>query len=769
MTLLELLRADLDEALQWNQNAEVAPVCLLWPDEDRLFASAFTRLSKSEPRFYELGSWDEAAGRGPAIWLRWKLDSGGMAAETGSQMAPILYLGGVSRAHLRPNETTRDEVKPLCELAFRGRAWRHESEKDWTPLAWLLKHGVAVAADAATREALARALPKLWDLKPEDLNRRGTLRAGDFDEILNPEPVENLLSWMNDAAKFQGQCDNASWESFVSICDAKFGFSPARDGVVGAAEHLARAAGAWQVVWRNFERNPARWSGVIAQLEKLQAPKPQQGALDFDGAQTRFPSGCAQSETEIRVALAALNGQSANEARAKISELEAIHGVWRESVWAQLGRAPLARALEKLVELGARTAKSVAGGAPEQMAQTFADEGWKTDALVLDILALGVAAPDLAVLKSATRALYAVWLDETARSFGAAVAALGGALPMPNETPTKAGVAVLFADGLRYDLAQRARTKLEAHGLKVELGWRFGPLPGVTATAKPAVAPIDDARFIGGDKLNVDWADGRKQNAANLRAELEKLGFAALSDLNVGEPKAQANAWTESGNFDGFGHAQGARMALQLEDEIERLAARIASLVEGGWREVEVVTDHGWLLLPGGLSKAQLPEGSCEVRKGRCARLKPNQDCEFETVPWHWDKEVSIAIAPGARCFEAGREYEHGGLSLQECVLPVLRVSSGKVALAETGEIIEAKWSGFRLRVQSRGGARLDLRTHLGDANSSLCGGAKIVESSGKTALVVEDDGLAGAAAHLILLDANDGILAKLAVTVGDS
>ena len=528
---------------------------------------------------------------------------------------------------------------------------------------------------------------------------------------------------------------------------------------------------AWQVVWKNFARNAARWPGVTALLEKLEAPQTQQseqGALDFDDLRSRLPAACARAESAIRAGLAALEGQSAGEARTHIAELEAEFGVWRESVWAELGRAPLSRALEKLVELGARTSKSPASAAPDAMAQSWADDGWRTDALALEALALGVSAPDFAALKSATRALYGVWLDESALSFAKAVDKAGGTLAM-DKAPVKAGVAVLFADGLRYDLARSVAAKLEKRGFQANLSWRFGPMPGVTPTAKPAATPLDEARFVGGDKLSAAWADGRKLNAENLRAELGKVGFQILPDLNLGAPAPTANAWSEGGNFDNFGHNLGAGLALQLEGELEKLAARIAALVEGGWREVEVTTDHGWLLLPGGLAKAQLPEANCQVRKGRCARLKPGQGCEFQTVPWHWDASVEIALAPGARCFEEGREYEHGGLSLQECVLPVLRVSSGAPGEAvgsESGEISEVKWNGFRLRVWSRGGASLDLRAHLNDAGSSLCGGAQSVGASGQSALLVEDKS-EGAAAHLVLLDEEGEVLAKQWVTVG--
>ena len=772
MTLLELLRADLENALMWNQNAKVAPVCLLWPDGERGFASGFEILRQNDARFYELGAWDEAARRGPAVWLRWKLDSGEMSGPAGE--IPIWYLGGVSRAELRPDDEARAEIKPLCELLYRGEAWTHVNGKDQTPLAWLLGHGVDIALDAPTREALGRTLPKMWDLPLDSLRGRGLLRAADFDDLLHPEPIENLLLWMNDAAAFRASIDEAAWRAFGSICLSRFSFSPHKDGVLGAAERLATGAAGWDAVWKSFERTPLRFEGVIKLLEKLRpatSSPPAQTTLDFSDSRVRYPALCAQSEVILRSSLAALDGQSAGEARSQIDELEILSGFWRASVWAKIGRAPLAQGLEKLRELGARTLQLPLGASPQDMAKGWASDGYRTDALVLEALALGGDENDFAALKSATRALYGEWLDSAAQAFASKVIAMGFGLGAP-KTPSAPGTVHLFADGLRFDLAQRLCEKLERRGLQTRLDWNFGPLPGVTPTAKPAVTPLGDDRFRGGDKLNTEFVDGRKVGAEILRTELAKEGYLILNGLEIGEPTTSdgARGWTETGQFDSMGHHSGAGLARLLETELETLSTRIASLLAGGWSAVEVVTDHGWLLLPGGLVKAHLPEHLTEVRKGRCARLKTGHDCEFETVKWHWDTSVEIAMARGARCFEEGREYEHGGLSLQECVLPKLLVwkpGSGGKAGAENGEIHEAKWSNRRLRVKSSGGHRLDLRSHLNDGDSSICGGAKMVGEGGNTSLVVEDDEAAGLAAHLVLLGKGDEILDKQTVTVG--
>ena len=62
--------------------------------------------------------------------------------------------------------------------------------------------------------------------------------------------------------------------------------------------------------------------------------------------------------------------------------------------------------------------------------------------------------------------------------------------------------------------------------------------------------------------------------------------------------------------------------------------------------------------------------------------MRPTQgrraSVDVPTVPWFWDPDVRIALAPGATCFEANKEYEHGGVSPQECIVPRLTVTAGR-------------------------------------------------------------------------------------------
>jgi len=109
-------------------------------------------------------------------------------------------------------------------------------------------------------------------------------------------------------------------------------------------------------------------------------------------------------------------------------------------------------------------------------------------------------------------------------------------------------------------------------------------------------------------------------------------GVEFLAGKDTGNPTG--SAWTDAGRVDHRGHDEGIGLADHLDTEIDEIAARIRSLLRADWQRVEVVTDHGWLLMPGGRPKVELPVAVTETKKGRCARLKDGAPVDVPTVPW---------------------------------------------------------------------------------------------------------------------------------------
>lgn len=767
-TFFDAFLAALGRAADYNKGDQTPPAAVLWTDKDRQWEPLLPRLREGVP-LLTLGPYDPPARTGPAIWLRCMIARTLPEADWPQGETPILYLPGVSRQDLRAVAECPQALKPLAELQYRGTLFTQKNARDWTIEAFLRSADggleIEVSTDAATREALPRTLLRLADEPLAALRAETPLTAARLNALLNPEPVRDLLLWMNDPQGRRAAKDAAAWGAFRDHCRSQLGFDPDADGALVAAALLGQRQEAWQSVWNRFAEAPLRYPGLPALLRQARPAKADD--LFFDPS--AWPQDNEEAEAALRADLAALPDSQA-EARRQVRDLEQRNGLRRHWVWAELGQSPLACVLPALALLADATEAALGGSTPQEIAASYTGGGWRADIAVLDALAGVATGADVTAVKHALNVLYHPWLRAGAEAFQDSVKRHPLPTPSATDPSPKANVCTLFADGLRYDIAERVAAALEEKGQTVKRGWQFTALPGVTPTAKPSVSPAAALLGPGAGFDTIVMADGGKVTAEVLRREMVGQGYTILSGDDTGKPTGAGAAWSETGHLDEYGHGQGWRLALRVAEEVKGIAERVRALLDAGWAEVRIVTDHGWLLLPGGLPKAELPEHLTESRKGRCARLKPTSQTDQQTVPWRWDPDVRIAVAPGIGCYVAGREYEHGGLSPQECVTPVLSVRAGAAALP-AATISDVKWRGLRCRVQvadATPGIMVDIRIKAADPATSLTTASRLVDASGQASPVVEDDSLLDTPVHVVLLDADGSVIGKQNTTVGE-
>jgi hypothetical protein len=768
VTFLDALVDAIKRAGRYNKNDQVPPVVVLWTDKDPQWEPLLPLLRERLP-LLTLGQYNPTVLTGPVYWLRCIIARTLPEPQLPADVTPIIYLPGISKQELRAVEDTPKLIQPLAELQYRGVLWTHKNGRDWTVAGFMQSTdglGIEVGTDNATKEALQRALLKLADEPIARLKKEAPLRAPFFDALLNPDEVRSLLLWLNDAEGYPKRCSTAEWASFCGLSQRKYGFHPEKDGVMVAMALFGEHQDAWDNVWNRFKEAPQAYPNLP---ELLRQARPQQ--LPLFTLSESWPQDNETAEQTLREELTRLRDLAPHEVRATIHDLEHAHAPRRTWVWSMLGRSPLAMALRYLTALAQETERSLSGVTLAEINKAYTDWGWRVDAAVIDALAVVEQPEDVAAVKAVITALYRPWLEQAATAMQKLVnvdhpSKTYQVEPLPESTN---GTCILFCDGLRYDIGQRLIEALEAHKLAGKVESHFAALPGVTPTAKPAISPV--AHMLTGKGCQglqpIVIANGSKVTADVLRKLLEQSGYQVLMGDELGDPSGKA--WTEMGAIDSYGHQFGWKLAQHLTGEVRDLVSRIDSLISWGWKQILVVTDHGWLLLPGNLPKTDLPEHLTLLRKGRCARLKEGSNTDQQIVPWYWDDEAFIALAPGISCYEAGKEYEHGGLSPQECFVPVIMVSQPSGARSQSISIEHVSWRSLRCTISVTGTSsdmKVDIRTKAGDPSTSLTK-SKPPNSDGTVSLLVEDEDRMGEAALIVILDSEGKPMKHIPTTIG--
>lgn len=774
-TFLDALITAIQQAGMYDKNDQTPPAAVLWPDKERQWEALIPALRARLP-LLTLGDYAPQEQRGPSYWIRC------MIARTLPEEAlvgdgvPVIYLPGVSRGDLRAIEECPPALQPLAELQYRGVVWTQKNGHDWTVAAFLQTKngglGLELSGDQATKDALKRALLKLADETLEKLRQEAPLKAAFLDGLLNPDETRSLLLWLNDPSGYHLKVTPQEWQAFCSICKAKYRFHPEQDGVLTATEFLGGREGSWKQVWERFKESPRAYPNLPPLLR--QARLPQSELFDLSES---WPQDNESAEEQLQQQLNGLANFSFQDARAALDDLENMHGPRRDWVWAALGQSPLALTLEPLARLARLTAKALVGTNVAEIAQAYLAWGWQVDQAALDALTLiqspGNSMGDIQAVYGAVRAIYKPWLEGAASALQKAIAAGPGGLaypyaPLPK--PAK-GTCILFSDALRLDVSQKLAAALSSEGYPVQTATHLAALPAITATAKFALLNTPGKISGVGAKALTPLMGGKETplTADAFRKTLEEEGFQVLRGEDLGDPSGLA--WTEMGQIDAYGHEHGCKLAIHLQGELLTLRNRIRNLLDFGWKQVVVVTDHGWLLLPGGLPKAYIPELLTDLRKGRCARLKEGAQSDQQSVPWYWDPNVRVATAPGMCCYEAGKEYEHGGLSPQECITPRLTVTRAVGEAKPVVKIEAIKWLKLIFNANIGGaqtGMMLDIRLKAGDANTSLLEQPVSLTENGKVSLIIEDEDQLDAAAFVVVLAANGQVLAQTLTTIGE-
>jgi hypothetical protein len=765
-SLREVVVQSLKKASQHNSQSMVAPRVVLWPDPERQWESILDQLQQAIPSLLCFGDYQPDKRQGPAIWLKCMVERSLPEANWADTDVPIIYMPGIAKKDFRNISEADLLLQPLMEYQYTGSMWLHENGREWTIAGFLQNEqdgmGLNVSQDNATKDALQASLAKTFNDKETFYNRTYI----DSDILLSnvyPNIGLDILHWMSNGDKFLKSFPSDKQETFKSLCKSKFGFEPDYSNIKEIALKLGSRKNSWAQVWDYFANAPHKFP-EIPKLLDLAFPG-DLGTGMFSLPKDSWPRQNELEETQIRDALKKIETISLPKVNAYLKEVVSKHSDRRNTVWFELGQAPLVDAVEFLYKMSLQCSEAYPSDTVQSLIDYYTQSGYLGDYNMRRALAAVSTTLDKETVTKCIRYIYMPWLEKINIRFQEVY-------PKAEAVEFKAasGKIVLFVDALRYEVAKELVEFLQAKGYELTMKSGLTAIPTVTPTAKAFNSPIANEidRNSQIKEFRPNTKSGKDLVTATFRGSLKDCGYEYVA--SPAKVDGATNSWLEIGTLDTKGHEEQANMVRRVPELFEEVHEHIQVLAEKGISEISIVTDHGWLLLPGGLPKTNISKDLIDTRWGRCATIKEGASVDLPHFSWTWNPSIFIAYAPGISFFKNNEEYAHGGISLQECVVPQIELKIKQIQSLE-GTISEVNWNQLVCRIELNGapdGCIVDIRTKREDPNSSvvLSESTKRVVRSGKARLMV-DDSRQGDAAHVVLTSSTGIIIDDQLTTIG--
>ena len=274
-------------------------------------------------------------------------------------------------------------------------------------------------------------------------------------------------------------------------------------------------------------------------------------------------------------------------------------------------------------------------------------------------------------------------------------------------------VAFFMIDALRYEMAASLVTQLR-DDFKVELHSAAAQWPTVTFVGMAALLPRADGKL----HLSVEEgnavtriAEQRVAKAADRDAYFEALygdrvAVLKLDDLFKSRRRKLSDTVqlvvVRTNEIDESGEARTLDLGRTVRAVHQKLIRSLNILQkELHVEQVIIATDHGFVLLseetPG--DAIPKPKGTWALVKDRCligtgtastAGLRTFQPAEVDVAT---DAD-HIVVVDTLGTFVAGKTYLHSGVSLQECILPLISVQLGSAAKEKAGVMVQLQYKG---------------------------------------------------------------------------
>ena len=759
-SLLHHIKNAISASKSYNSSQVVAPNVILWPDPEKQWLPIIKVLRKEIPAFLTLGNYQPDISQGPAIWIKCMVNKALPEADWSANEIPVIYLPGISKADFKNIEEAAKMLQPLMEYQFTGNLWLQENGREWSILAFMQNQdqGMAlnIARDSATKDALLKSLPKYF--QEEKSYFKGQIDADFLNQKLIPHVIPNILKWMEHGDKALVHLSAVEVQAFKDVVESQYGLQLNHSLVLDFAFKLGVQKESWFNVWQYFANAPQKFPKIIEYLEKA-TPK-DLGTGMFQLPAESWPAENKNKEADLKIQLEKLAKYTPAGALKKLTALWDVHKERLPWIWTELGFSPLAESLPHIIKLAKLSLKAYNNSSITGITDYYKSEGYQIDAALRQLFK-STSKENKKIFSAVSDLFYRPWIEKLTNKFQELVKEnVDEIIDTDFANKITGAQFILFVDAFRYDLALEFCNHL-SNNYKVELNQTWSALPSLTATSKPSVSPISEllSQESSIKDFQPNFNSGNPCTAYYFKKELSQKGVQFISGVSEIKDLSQQH-WMEIGDIDKKGHQEQSDMFKRIPSLLQELKETINNITEKGITKITIVTDHGWLLLPNGLPSEKLHKDLSETRWGRCAEMKTGATTDNLQLPWTWNPNEYIAYASGISFFKKNEEYAHGGISIHECMTPLITITSEKAVTTEKAVIEDYKWVGMRVLISTHGtignNFNIDVRLKREDANSSIkIGSVKQKDADWK---MMADGDYEGQAGYIVLLD-SDGIL----------
>ena len=318
-------------------------------------------------------------------------------------------------------------------------------------------------------------------------------------------------------------------------------------------------------------------------------------------------------------------------------------------------------------------------------------------------------------------------------------------------------IAVIVGDGVRYEVADDFIKKLPGSVI-VSKGYMFAGLPSETEHNMSALYTSDGALYQKAGRENILSKETGK--------DIIYMDLADVSDTTTGD----VLVLTYKDIDDSAEKME--QNALKLFDEYEEmLSTKITQLLHIGYKEVHLITDHGFVLT-GILDESdKVPTedlvGDYQVSERYIRSVEEQTSDKYFSMPCEYGPYKYVNFAKNSRPFVSTGKYgySHGGVSPQELIIPnfvFTYQNSNKlgVHIVNKNDLLAITGNQFTIKMQADEDAK-DILSSSRKFRVQLFSGNNLIDKSSILNLSVGEKGSAELAleaydeAEVIIIDAD--------------